>query len=54
VYIEEVEKGEDDEASDASTSKDGEIPDLAARTARLSEDQRKQWIEEMNVMGINF
>jgi hypothetical protein len=54
AYIEEVEEGEDDEASDASASRDGEVPDLAARTARLSEDQREQWIKEMNAMGINF
>ena len=54
AYIEEVEEGENDEVSDASTSRDGEVPDLAARTARLSEDQREQWIEEMNAMGINF
>jgi hypothetical protein len=39
AYIEEVEEGEDDEVSDASTSRDGKVPDLAARTARLSEDQ---------------
>jgi hypothetical protein len=54
VYIEEVEEGEDNEVSDAPTSRDGKVPDLAACTAQLSEDQREQWIEEMNIMGINF
>jgi hypothetical protein len=54
AYIEEVEEGEDKEVSDAPTSRDSEVPDLAAHTARLSEDQREQWIEEINTMGINF
>jgi hypothetical protein len=54
VYIEEVEEGEDDKVSDTHTSRDGEVPDLAACTAQLSEDQRKQWIKEINTMGINF
>jgi hypothetical protein len=54
VYIKEIEKGEDDKVSDAPTSRDGEVPDLATCTARLSEDQQEQWIEKMNMMGINF
>jgi hypothetical protein len=31
-----------------------EVISLAAQTARLSEGQREQWVEEMNTMGINF
>jgi hypothetical protein len=54
AYIEEVEEGEDKEVSDAPTSRDSEVPDLAMHTAQLSEDQQKQWIEKMNTMGINF
>jgi hypothetical protein len=54
AYIEEVEEGEDDKVSDAPTSRDSKVPNLAACTARLSEDQCEQWIEEMNAMGINF
>ena len=30
------------------------IRSLAARTAKLSDDQREQWVEEMHNMGINF
>jgi hypothetical protein len=33
AYIEEVEEGEDEEVSDAPTSRDGKVPDLAAHTA---------------------
>ena len=39
---EEEEQGEDD------------IPSLAARTARLSENQREDWLKEMDNMGIHF
>jgi hypothetical protein len=54
VYIEEVEEGEDEKVSDTPPSRDSKVPDLAACTAQLSEDQQEQWIEEMNAMGINF
>ena len=30
------------------------IRSLAARIAKLSDDQREQWVEEMRDMGINF
>ena len=39
---EEEEQGEDD------------IPSLAAHTARLSENQREDWLKEMDNMGIHF
>jgi hypothetical protein len=42
--IEEVES--DDEEED--------IPSLTARTAKFSDGQRKQWVEEMKALGINF
>jgi hypothetical protein len=50
--IEEVKEGEDNNGSDSSVH--NEVPDLAACTAQLSENQCEQWIEEMNAMGINF
>ncbi|MGA7507231.1 MAG: hypothetical protein WBW72_02810, partial [Erwinia billingiae] len=46
--IEEVEEEEENEDEDNNVSY------LAARTARLSEEQREQWIEEMNAAGIHF
>ena len=48
AYIEEEEEGIEDE------EKDDNVSNLAARTARLSEDQCEQWVQEMNEMGINF
>ena len=48
AYIEEEEEGIEVE------EKDDNVSNLAARTARLSEDQREQWVQEMNEMGINF
>jgi hypothetical protein len=43
AYLEEV--IEDDEE---------DIPELAARTAKLSEDQREEWMKELHSVGINF
>jgi hypothetical protein len=31
-----------------------DVTSLAARTARLSDEQQEQWVQEMNTMGINF
>jgi hypothetical protein len=31
-----------------------DVTSLAARTARLSDEQREQWVQEMTAMGINF
>jgi hypothetical protein len=33
---------------------DSDVASLAARTARLSENQHEQWVQEMNDMGIHF
>src|SRR5882757_3676325 len=46
AHIEEEEEEEEPEEEDISS--------LAARTARLSEDQRDQWVNEMKDIGINF
>jgi hypothetical protein len=48
AYLEEVkeEELEEEERDD--------VPSLAARTARLTEEQREQWIQEMNDAGICF
>src|SRR5882757_11201451 len=46
AHIEEVEKEEEPEKEDISS--------LAARTARLSEDQCDQWVNEMKDIGIKF
>ena len=48
AHIEEIEEQEEEE------SEDDDVPSLAARTARLSEGGREQWIQEMNDLGINF
>lgn len=48
--IEEVEEPNDQQEEEEEDN----VPSLAARTARLSEDQREQWVEEMTAMGINF
>ena len=50
AHIEEIIEEEEDDDDD----EDDNVSSLAARTARLSEDQREQWIQEMNDMGINF
>ena len=50
AQIEEVDS--DDEDSDSDDSDD--VPSLAARTAKLSESDREQWVQEMNTLGINF
>ena len=48
--IEEVQEEEEEEYD----QEEDEVPSLAIRTARLSPDQREQWLKEMNNMGINF
>jgi hypothetical protein len=48
AYIEETEETGNEE------KRDDDVSSLAARTARLTEDQREQWVQEMNEMGINF
>jgi hypothetical protein len=48
AQIEEVEEEEEEEEQEE------DVPSLAIRTARLSEDQREQWLTEMRDMGINF
>jgi len=50
AHIEEIIEEEEDDDDD----EDDNVSSLAARTARLSEDQREQWIQEMNDMGIKF
>ena len=51
--IEEIEEGEEDDEFDEDHGQEN-ISSLAARMARLSEDQREKWVQEMNTMGINF
>jgi hypothetical protein len=48
AQIEEVEEEEEEEEPEE------DIPSLAIRTARLSKDQREQWLTEMRDMNINF
>ena len=47
AHIEEI----DDEGNE---NEDDYVPSLAARTARLSEDQREQWVAEMQAIGMHF
>jgi hypothetical protein len=49
AHIEEI--VEEDEGNE---DEDNDVASLAARTARLSENQREQWVQEMNDMGIHF
>jgi hypothetical protein len=49
AQIEEMDS--DDEVSD---DEDDNVSSLAARTAQLSENDREQWVQEMNTLGINF
>jgi hypothetical protein len=44
--IEEIDSDEENEAPD--------VPSLAARTARLSEEQREDWLQEMRDLGMDF
>ena len=53
VRIEEIEEGEEEDEFDEDHGQEN-ISSLAARTARLLEDQREKWVQEMNAMGINF
>ena len=41
-------------SSDEEDNEDEEIPFLAARTARLSEEQRKTLLEEIQDINANF
>jgi hypothetical protein len=45
--IEEIDKEQEEE-------QENKVISLMARTTCLSEGQRKQWVKEMNTMGINF
>ena len=51
-----IEEIEEEEKEDEFNEDHGQenISSLAAHTARLSEDQREKWVQEMNAMGINF
>jgi hypothetical protein len=48
-----IEEIEEEEEFDEDHGQD-DITSLAARTARLDESQREQWVQEMSAMGINF
>jgi Zinc knuckle len=47
--IEEVDSGDKEEEQG-----EGDIPSLATHTARLSENQHKDWLKEMDNIGIYF
>ena len=47
--IEEVDSGDEEEEQG-----EDDISSLAAHTARLSENQREDWLKEMDNMGIHF
>ena len=46
MSIEEIDSDEENEAPD--------VPSLAACTAGLSEEQRKDWLQEMHDLGMDF
>jgi hypothetical protein len=50
AFIEEAEEEEYDQDQEEFDP----ITELAARTAKLSEDQKETWVEEMKNHGINF
>ena len=47
--IEEMEPEDDNEPEDEE-----EVAELAARTSKLSADQREEWVKEMRGLGVNF
>jgi hypothetical protein len=47
AYIEDDEEGKNQDEEEY-------VETLAIRTAKLSDDQRDQWVKEMHNMGINF
>jgi len=47
AYIEDAEEQENEDEQEY-------IESLAARTTKLSNNQREQWVKEMHNMGINF
>ena len=47
-----IEEVKEEEADNYAEEED--IPSLAVRTARLSEDQHEQWLSEMKDMGVKF
>jgi hypothetical protein len=49
AHIEEIVEEEEE-----NEDKNNDVASLAAHTARLSEDQCEQWVQEMNDMGIHF
>ena len=53
AHIEEIKEEEEEDEPNEDHGQEN-ISSLAARTARLSEDQREKWVQEMNAMGINF
>jgi hypothetical protein len=58
AHIEEIEEPEyqyeDEEPEYQYEDEEPDISSLAARMARLSEEQREKWVKEMTDMGINF
>jgi hypothetical protein len=50
--IEEVE--EDDYLNDDLYEEEEEVQSLTVRTAKLSDEQKKQWVSEMKDVGINL
>ena len=47
AYIEDAEEQENEDEQEY-------IKSLAARTTKLLDNQREQWVKEMHNMGINF
>jgi hypothetical protein len=45
---------EDDYLDDDLYEEEEEVQSLAVRTAKLSDEQKEQWVSEMKDIGINF
>lgn len=52
--IEEIEEESDQDEEEEYDEEQSDIPSIAARTAKFSEEEREQWLQEMRDRGINF
>src|SRR6266849_739396 len=52
--IQEIDESSDEEDQEEYKEEEGDVPSIAARTAKFTEKEREQWLQEMRSKGINF
>jgi len=52
--IQEVDESPDEEDQEEYEEEEEDVPSIAARTAKFTEKEREQWLQEMRSKGINF